>query len=213
MKPKPNRTRRNDPKGLRNHILDVAADLFQVHGYHATSMHDLLQKTGVSGGALHHHFPTKKSIGLAVISDRVAPTVRETWIEPIRAATSLRKGIASVFAAIIAGLEARDSIAGCPLNNLALELSGSDPDFRKAVDAVFSEWHAALMDRIGRTRGGARLDRIKRSDAAAFIISAYSGAMTQAKASQSAAALRSAAGILGRWLRDRHLETIEAARL
>jgi AcrR family transcriptional regulator len=213
MNPKSKRTRRNDPKALRNHVLDVAARLFQARGYHATSMHDLLQKTGVSGGALHHHFPTKKSIGLAVISDRIAPTVRETWIDPIRAATSLRKGIASVFAAIIIGVEARDAIAGCPLNNLALELSACDPDFRKAIDAVFSEWQAALMERIGRTSGGARLDRIKRSDAAAFIISAYSGAMTLAKASQSASALRSAAGILARWLRDRDLETIEPARL
>jgi AcrR family transcriptional regulator len=27
---------------------------------------------GVTGGALHHHFPTKKALALAVIGERVA---------------------------------------------------------------------------------------------------------------------------------------------
>jgi TetR/AcrR family transcriptional repressor of nem operon len=206
MKPKPNRTRRNDPDGMRNHVLDVAADLFQARGYHATSINDLLQKAGLSGGALHHHFPTKQSIGLGVINERVAPAVRETWIDPIRTAPSLRKGIASVFEAIVAGLETRGSVSGCPLNNLALELSRHDPEFRRAIDAVFSEWQAAIGERIAKTRGGARLDRAKRADCAAFIISVYSGAMTLAKSSQTASALRSAASFLAQWLRDRDLE-------
>jgi len=75
MKPTSIRTRQNDPEGLRARVLDAAADLFEVRGYHATSMKDLMQATGVSGGALHHHFPTKKSLALAVIADRVAPAV------------------------------------------------------------------------------------------------------------------------------------------
>src|SRR5258708_20309660 len=88
MKPTSNRTRQNDPEGLRTRVLDAAADLFQVRGYHATSMKDLMQATGVSGGALHHHFPTKKSLALAVIADRVPPAVRRPWIDPIRPAPS-----------------------------------------------------------------------------------------------------------------------------
>src|SRR6202140_4141652 len=123
MEPKPNRIRQNDPEGLRGRVLDVTADLFQRNGYHATSIKDVMQATGVSGGALHHHFPTKKQLALAVIQDRVSPAVRQTWIAPVLLASSLEKGIAAVFREIIAGLEARGSVAGCPLNNLALELS------------------------------------------------------------------------------------------
>src|SRR5260370_40890081 len=85
--------RENAPEGLRARVLDAAAVIFEVRGYHAKSMKDLMQATGVSGGALHHHFPTKKSLALAVIADRVAPAVRRTWIDPIRAAPSLAKGI------------------------------------------------------------------------------------------------------------------------
>lgn len=203
MKTMPLRTRQNDPEGLRSRLLDVAADLFQTYGYQATSIKDVMEATGVSGGALHHHFPTKKRLALAVIQDRVAPAVRQTWIEPVRLASSLRKGIAGVFAVIESGVEKRGSVSGCPLNNLALELSLADPDFRHSINSIFDEWQEALAQRIGSTGGGKRLDEGKRIEAAAFIVSVYSGAMTLAKASQSAAPLRGAATVLSRWLRER----------
>lgn len=203
MAAKPARTRRNDPQGLRTRILDAAADMFQNRGYNGTSMHDLMDAIGVSGGALHHHFPTKKSLALAIIADRVAPTVRETWIEPVRTSSSLGRGVASVFAGIISAIEVRGSVLGCPLNNLALELALADPELRDAIQKVFAEWQAVIAERIGATRGGARLNRGKRASAAAFIVAVYSGAMNLAKANQSALPLRDAAGALSQWLGER----------
>jgi AcrR family transcriptional regulator len=194
--------RKNDPQGLRARVLDMAAELFQVRGYSATSMQDLMQEAEVSGGALHHHFASKKVLAMAVIRERIAPTVRETWINPLRAAPSLQRAIADVFTGIVASAAIRGRIAGCPLNNIALELALSDADFREAINAVFAEWQAALAERIGATRAGIRLSRSKRRDAATFIITAYSGAMTIAKTSQSAAPLRSVAGALARWIRS-----------
>lgn len=195
--------RRNDPEGLRARILDQAARLFQERGYHSTSMHEVMQAAGASAGALHHHFPTKKSIGLAVLADRVSPAVRAAWIEPIRQAPALGKGVAEVFESIIAGIRARDSVLGCPLNNLALELALTDADLRRAVESIFAEWRAALTERIGGTRGGARLGGKDRAAAANFVISVYSGAMNLAKATQNAAPLADAAGLLSRWLDER----------
>ena len=73
---------------------------------------------------------------------------------------------------------------------------------RDALEAVFVEWRAALTDRIGNTRGGARLGRSSRAAAAMFIISTYSGAMTQAKTSQSATPLRRTAVELVAWIKE-----------
>jgi AcrR family transcriptional regulator len=199
----PIRKRQNDPDGLRARLLDVAADQFQKCGYHATSIKDVMEAAGATGGALHYHFPTKRQLALAVIQDRVAPAVRQTWIEPVRLASSLPKAIARVFSVIESGVQERGSVSGCPLNNLALELSLADPDFRHAIKSIFDEWQIALAERIGDTDGGRRLDQGKRLEAAAFVVSAYSGAMTLAKASQSAAPLRDVSNILSRWLRER----------
>jgi TetR/AcrR family transcriptional repressor of nem operon len=200
------RIRQNDPEGLRAKVLDAAARLFQTRGYHPTSMRDIMDVTRVSAGALHHHFPTKDSLALAVIKDRVAPVVRKTWIDPVRTAASLSKAISLVFAGIIRGIEQRGSVAGCPLNNLAMELSTSEPQFRDALRSLFGEWQAALEDRLSKTRGGARLDRAKRAAAATFVVASYSGAMNLAKAMQSASPLRSAASTLSQWLSERDLD-------
>lgn len=194
--------RRNDPEGLRARILDQAANLFQERGYHSTSMHDLMQATGVSAGALHHHFPTKKSLGHAVLADRVRPAVHAAWIDPVREAPSLGKGVAEAFGPIIAGIRARGSVLGCPLNNLALELALTDDDLRRSVESIFTEWRTALAERIGHSRGGARLDAKDRAAAANFVISVYSGAMNMAKATQSAAPLADAAGLLSHWMEE-----------
>src|SRR5258708_38566554 len=64
--------RKNDPAGVRGRILDAAFELFQRQGYNATSVHEIAAEARVTGGALHHHFPSKKALGLAVIEERVA---------------------------------------------------------------------------------------------------------------------------------------------
>jgi TetR/AcrR family transcriptional repressor of nem operon len=197
--------RRNDPEGVRSRILDCAAKLFQERGYHSASMHDVVAASRVSSGALHHHFPTKKALALGVLSDRVGPVVREAWIDPLRRAPTLEKGVAEAFADIIAGIRARGSVLGCPLNNLALELALTDVDYRRRIDGVFAEWRTVLSDRIAHTRGGARLDLKERVAAANFVISVYSGAMNLAKTSQSATPLVEAASLLIQWLHARQL--------
>jgi TetR/AcrR family transcriptional regulator, transcriptional repressor for nem operon len=198
--------RRNDPEGMRRKVLDAAFSLFQRQGYNGTSMQDLMQATAVTGGALHHHFATKRSLALAVFEERVAPAVRETWIDPVRAATSFGQGIQTVFDEIISSIDARGSTCGCPLNNLAMELSLADQDFRKAASGIFREWQDALAERVRETRAGSKMSKAARNDVAGFVVASYSGAMSLAKAEQSTAALRNAALILKRWLQAHDLD-------
>ena len=102
----------------------------------------------MTGGALHHHFPTKKSLGLAVIRERVAQAVEATWIAPVRATRSAAEGMLAAFDAIAASVDERGRIVGCPLNNLAIELALADPDFQAAVGAIF----CGLVGRLFPTR-------------------------------------------------------------
>src|SRR5438045_1222396 len=89
--------RKNDPAGVRGRILDAAFELFQRRGYNATSVHEIAAEARVTGGALHHHFPSKKSLGLVVIDERVAEAVEATWLEPVRSAANARDGILNIF--------------------------------------------------------------------------------------------------------------------
>jgi AcrR family transcriptional regulator len=184
------RTRTNDPAGMRNRVLDVAASAFQARGFGATSTHDIVREAGVTGGALHHHFPTKKALALAVIGERVSPEVGETWVARVRDAPTAAEGILGAFDDVIAALDARGSVSGCPLGNLALELSLADEDLRAALSGEYGKWRDAIAEKLrydiaeGRARFAADPEAF-----ANVVVAMFSGAMAIAKADQNAAAL------------------------
>lgn len=178
-----------NPEGTRGRILDAAADEFQKRGYHATSMHDIMRLAGVPGGSVYHYFPTKKSLGLAVIGERVAANLAETWIEPMRKASSASRGILAVFDAVADSIGNR-AVLGCPVNNLALELSLADPDFQLALRAVFDKWEQALTERLHDELVAKTGRDFRSSTLATLVVAIFSGAMSLAKAAQSTAPLR-----------------------
>jgi AcrR family transcriptional regulator len=53
----------------RDQIVAAARDLFAKDGYAATSTEQVLQRTGISRGALYHHFKNKESLFEAVLDD------------------------------------------------------------------------------------------------------------------------------------------------
>jgi AcrR family transcriptional regulator len=57
------------PEGLttRDHIVVVARRLFAKDGYQATSTEKVLAETGISRGALYHHFENKEALFAAVL--------------------------------------------------------------------------------------------------------------------------------------------------
>ncbi len=185
--------RTNDPQGLRNRLLDAAADAFQTGGYHGTSIQDVMHAAETTGGALHHHFPTKKDLGLAVIRERVARAVAETWIEPVKHAKRTSDGILAAFRAVISELEAQNTVRGCPLNNLALELSLDDADFRAAVQEIFDGWRAAIAERLRADQEAGKFRAVDADAFALFVVAAYSGAIAMAKAEQSTRPLETCA--------------------
>ncbi|MDW9540009.1 TetR family transcriptional regulator [Sinorhizobium meliloti] len=192
--------RRNDPRGTRERLIDTAYAAFVGNGYHATSMHDLKREAGVSGGALAHHFPTKKDLGLSVLRDRVTRAVEETWIAPLQAASGAREGILSIFGEIAVELEGRGSVTGCPLNNLSYDMARQDPDFRDEIELTFRRWRDAIARKI-RDRQGA-LNEVDPDAFAVLVVAAYSGAMAMARASQTAAPLKACASQLERIMID-----------
>lgn len=177
--------RSNDPEGMRARILDAAEELFQARGYHDTSVQDVKAAAAVSSGAFHHHFESKKALGLSVINERVADALREAWLDPLIAAPTLADGIYGVINSTSGGLREQGFVRGCPVNNLALELAFSDPDFRSAIQSIFDGWRATIAQRLDMQSMPHVLSEISAADMATFIVAAYSGAMTMAKTEQS----------------------------
>ena len=183
--------RKNDPAGVRRRILDAAFELFQEQGYNATSVHEIAGRAGVTGGALHHHFASKKSLGLAVIEERVGTAVDETWLKPVRDARDARAAILEVFDSLARELDDQNLVRGCPVNNLTLELAFADTDYRQALRQLYDDWRDTIAKSIGGPDADAR---------ATAVIAAYSGAMAIAKVEQQGEPLRICAKEIARLL-------------
>lgn len=182
--------RTNDPEGLRQRLVDAAYAAFSTRGYNSTAMHDLKSEAGVTGGALSHHFPTKKALGLAVIRHRVADAVEEAWIRPLQLAPTAAEGIQAAFEAVISELEQKGAVSGCPLNNLALELSRQDADFQLAINAIFVRWRSAIADKLRADLNSGAACGLDPEAIATLVVATYSGAMAMAKACQCAEPLK-----------------------
>lgn len=199
---RPSRTRTNDPVALRARVLDAAAQSFQANGYGATSMHDVVRVAAVTGGALYHHFPSKKVLALAVIAERVAAEVEKTWIVTVRDAATGAAGIMAVFDETADLLDRNGLVQGCPLGNLALELSLADEELRRAVERAYRDWRGAIEARLRRDAeaGGARFIEGDPDGFADVVVAMFTGAMSVAKAEQNTNALRACAHRLRRMM-------------
>lgn len=185
--------RTNDPAGMRNRVLDVASAALQARGLAATSTHDIVRAAGITGGALHHHFRTKRDIALAVLAERVAPELDVTWRDAVRDAPSARAGILAVFDGVADALEAAGRVSGCPLGNLAVEFAGADETLRAAVAAEYYGWRQAIADRLRADYARYAPDP---DGFAAMVVALFTGAMAVARAEQNAGALRASAAQL-----------------
>jgi AcrR family transcriptional regulator len=177
---------------MRNRVIDVAAAAFQTGGFNATSVNDILKAAGVSGGALHHHFPTKKALIAAVLQERIAVELDATWAEAVRAAPDAMTGILGVFESVAEALDAQGSVSGCPLGNIALELARTDDELRGLIDAEYGKWRAAIVARLAADGNVLPAP----DDFATMVVALFTGAMSLAKVEQKGAPLRRCAGQL-----------------
>src|SRR5881628_1760130 len=68
-------------KSTREALLDAAMRLMHVHGYHLTSLDDVLRESGVGKGNFYYHFRSKEDLGYAIIERLVTAFLART-LEP-----------------------------------------------------------------------------------------------------------------------------------
>ena len=80
---------------------------------------------------------------------------------------------------------------GCPLNNLAQEMSPLDERFRKRIEDVYTIWRESLEAALARgIKAGTVRKDISPRNVAAFVVAAQAGIIGTAKNSQSEELMR-----------------------
>ena len=177
---------RKQPDITREKIVDAAYEEIRRHGFQAASLTNILAKAGLTKGALYHHFPTKNELGLAVVDEVIREGFEAYFFAPLRDAAdpveTLRKVIRNK--AETATLESVS--LGCPLNNLMLEMSPLDSEFKHHVNSILSTWQDIVADALRRAQKEGRVrGEVDCRAAALFFVSAYEGCIGIAKSLQS----------------------------
>lgn len=190
-----------NPDETRRKLLNAAFEEIHVHGYTAASMDRIVERSGVTRGALYHHFGSKKALAQAVIDGSVRAMVVESFLGPLQAADNPIDGIQACVTAKCEEVTPDTVSCGCPLNNLAQELSATDDDFQELIGGLYSDWRAGLAEALaaGQTRGQVRED-VDVGKVATFIVSVCAGTAGFAKSSRDPDVAMASAAVLGDYL-------------
>jgi TetR/AcrR family transcriptional repressor of nem operon len=167
----------------RDQIVDAASRLIYLRGYHSTSLDDVLRESGVGKGNFYYYFKSKEELGFAII-DRLVHGFAERTLEPAfaDAAADPVAQIQDFLDRILDNQRQRNCVGGCPMGNLASELSDVHEGFRKRLAGVFLRWRARLTGALERGQVTARL-RLDFDPVglAQFIVAALEGAILLTK--------------------------------
>ncbi len=178
-------TERN-PENTRLKILKAAFHEIHKHGYQGMRIDQVLKNTGLKKGALYHHFASKQTLGYAVLEELIQKRIIELWIEPLKHFANPLEGIYSLFESVGHSWDDDFFKLGCPLNNLAQEMSPIDEGFRQRIRNFFQFWQAGISDALikGQQQGFVS-PVINTDESALFILSSLEGAIGMAKNHQS----------------------------
>jgi AcrR family transcriptional regulator len=149
------------PDATRLRILEAAFLEFYRNGFQGGSLNRIVEAAGVTKGALFHHYGGKLELGYAVADDVIDPILRERWLEPVAGAADPIAAMQDAFRRFIRDdIESGAWVNGCPLNNLAQEMSPLDEGFRTRVDAMYDAWRGTFAAALaaGAERGTVRRD-------------------------------------------------------
>jgi AcrR family transcriptional regulator len=164
----------------RERLVEAARRLFWEQGYANTGIAQILKAADAGSGSLYYFFPTKEDLLLAVLEwyktmlgTMVVQPVFERVSDPIERIFGILDGYRRQ-------LLATKFRHGCPVGNLALELSTSHPAARKLLAENFSGWHWAVEQCL-RDAAGRLPDHTDHGQLALFVLTTMEGAVMLAR--------------------------------
>ena len=176
----------------RGKILMAAFDEIYHRGFQAASLSHILKNTDTTKGALYYHFKNKMELGYAVVDEIIYTTLKANWIEPLRNTDTPIDTIQQILLESGQRMTEEDVRLGCPLNNLAQEMSPIDEGFRNHISAVYLEWQDAIEEAVerGKKAGNIRHDADAKQLSVLFVAT-LEGCLGLAKSTQSLETLMS----------------------
>jgi TetR/AcrR family transcriptional regulator, transcriptional repressor for nem operon len=127
-------------------VLDAAVQCFWSRGFEATSVKDLIGKTGITAASLYNAFGDKRALYRTALDHYVEASIGER----IRRCETLppREAIASFFDQVLKRSLGDREHKGCMLVNAALEMAPHDGELRKIIAGVLGRIETFFLNCI-----------------------------------------------------------------
>lgn len=164
----------------KKRLLKTASELFWQQGYTATGVAQILKAADAKSGSLYYFFPTKEDLLVGVLEDYLTRLWPEV-IQPVfdRVSDPIER-IFGILDGYRRGLRMTKCQGGCPIGNLALELSDTHPVVRKLLAANFAAWRDAIRQCLDEAADRLPAD-VERDELATFVLSVLEGGVMQAR--------------------------------
>jgi len=133
-------------------ILESARDLFHASSYADVGVAAICDKANVKKGSFYHFFPSKQDLTLAVLDtyyldfkNAILTKAFDTGLAPMARLEKFTSLVADMQTQIF---EQTGQVYGCPLGNLATELSTQDETIRLKVECLFNTLQGQLCETL-----------------------------------------------------------------
>ncbi|MDX2103131.1 MAG: TetR/AcrR family transcriptional regulator [Alphaproteobacteria bacterium] len=146
------------PRTTPDRLLDVAEHYIRQVGFHAFSFRDLATETGIKSASVHHHFPTKAALGVALVQryrQRILAALEPLDDQPPSTA------LAALIAAHRTTLTTLDGL--CIAGMLGAEEASLPPEVASETRAFFQAiltWLTRVFTRLGTSDPSAEARRL-----------------------------------------------------
>ena len=165
-------------------------------------MDDVLRESAVGKGNFYYYFKSKEDLGYAII-DRVVRSFVERTLDPCFSDPDANR-LSQIRCFLDRFLQAQrdcNCVGGCPMGNLASELSDVHEGFRARLAEIFTLWRARLTQALseGRARDEVSPGCVPAA-AAQFLVASLEGAILMTKLSKDIGVMEQCMAELKRYL-------------
>lgn len=165
--------RKKQPAVTRQLILDAAGEEFSVHGYAGAGLNAVVERAGLTKGALFHHFADKLALARGWVGEVLGVTVAKAWVDPLDGVASLDAWRA-VYRASCMALEEGDGLGTLVL--FVSESGGINVSLKGDLEEIFTDWRQAIARLLERGQREGWIHRsIQPAVEAAFLVSTICG--------------------------------------
>ncbi|XXJ20160.1 TetR family transcriptional regulator C-terminal domain-containing protein [Desulfovibrio caledoniensis] len=170
----------------KQRIIEAGAELVHRQGFNNTGLKDILREAGVPKGSFYFYFDNKEAFGIEMVNHFgtmfrgiIDSALNDSSLTPLEQLRKIFDGFAAHFAA-------HGYTRGCPVGNLAQEMSDLSEPFRlrliQAFDGMTSRLAAILENAKAKGEIAADLDT---HETAIFMVEAWHGAIIRMKVTKN----------------------------